>query len=138
MARTWFVYIIECCDGSLYTGITVDLVARFEAHRAGRGARYMRLHPPRRMLAAEACADRSAASRAEYRIKQLTPTRQARLGAAHPLMATGMIVFSHANSFGAATYGRLFDGWRAAGHEVAAVEHFGHDAQFPSTVAGRA
>lgn len=42
-----------------------------------------------------------------------------------------MIVFSHANSFGAATYGRLFDGWRAAGHEVAAVEHFGHDAQFP-------
>jgi predicted GIY-YIG superfamily endonuclease len=71
MSKTWFVYIVECMDGSLYTGITVDLVARFEAHRSGRGARYMRAHPPRRLLAAQACADRSAASRAEYRIKQL-------------------------------------------------------------------
>jgi predicted GIY-YIG superfamily endonuclease len=71
VAKTWFVYIVECMDGSLYTGITVDLVARFEAHRSGRGARYMRAHPPRRLLAAQACADRSAASRAEYRIKQL-------------------------------------------------------------------
>jgi pimeloyl-ACP methyl ester carboxylesterase len=42
-----------------------------------------------------------------------------------------MIVFSHANSYCASTYRRLFDGWRAAGHEVAAIEHFGHDAQFP-------
>jgi putative endonuclease len=71
VAKTWFVYIVECMDGSLYTGITVDLAARFEAHRSGRGARYMRAHPPRRLLAAEACADRSAASRAEYHIKQL-------------------------------------------------------------------
>ena len=88
MARTWFVYIIECRDGSLYTGITVDLVARFEAHRAGRGARYLRAHPPRRMLAAEACADRSAASRAEYCIKQLTPTRKRDWARAHPLMTS--------------------------------------------------
>ena len=42
-----------------------------------------------------------------------------------------MIVFSHANSYGASTYRRLFEGWRAAGHEIAAVEHFGHDAQYP-------
>jgi len=70
--KTWFVYLIECSDGCLYTGITVDLASRFEAHRQGRGARYMRLHPPLRMLAAEAHADRSAASKAEYRIKQLT------------------------------------------------------------------
>lgn len=42
-----------------------------------------------------------------------------------------MIVFSHANSYGASTYRRVFDGWRAAGHEVAAIEHYGHDAQFP-------
>ncbi len=42
-----------------------------------------------------------------------------------------MIVFSHANSYSASTYRQLFDGWRAAGHEVAAVEHFGHDTQFP-------
>lgn len=42
-----------------------------------------------------------------------------------------MIVFSHANSFSAATYGRLFAAWRAAGHEVAAIEHFGHDPNYP-------
>jgi putative endonuclease len=69
--KTWFVYLIECVDGSLYTGITIDLASRFEAHRDGRGARYMRLHPPLRMLAAEAHPDRSSASKAEYRIKQL-------------------------------------------------------------------
>jgi putative endonuclease len=69
--KTWFVYLIECVDGSLYTGITVDLASRFKAHQEGRGARYMRLHPPLRMLAAEAHPDRSSASKAEYRIKQL-------------------------------------------------------------------
>jgi putative endonuclease len=71
-STTWFVYLIECTDGCLYTGITVDLAARFKAHREGRGARYMRLHPPLRLLAAEVHPDRSAASKAEYRIKQLT------------------------------------------------------------------
>ncbi|OHC64047.1 MAG: nuclease [Rhodocyclales bacterium RIFCSPLOWO2_02_FULL_63_24] len=71
--KTWFVYLIECVDGSLYTGITVDLASRFKAHQEGRGARYMRLHPPLRMLAAEVHPDRSAASKAEYRIKRLSP-----------------------------------------------------------------
>jgi pimeloyl-ACP methyl ester carboxylesterase len=42
-----------------------------------------------------------------------------------------MIIFSHANSYSASTYGRLFEGWRAAGQAVAAVEHFGHDSRFP-------
>lgn len=71
-SRTWFVYLVECRDGSLYTGITVDLESRFAAHRDGRGARCMRMHAPVRMLAAEAHPDRSAASKAEYRIKRLT------------------------------------------------------------------
>lgn len=72
LSKTWFVYLIECADGSLYTGITVDLAARFKAHREGRGARYMRLHPPARLLAAQAHPNRSAASKAEYQIKRLT------------------------------------------------------------------
>lgn len=42
-----------------------------------------------------------------------------------------MIVFSHANSYSATTYRHLFDGWRSAGHPVAAVGHFGHDESFP-------
>lgn len=49
----------------------------------------------------------------------------------HYLDLNPMIVFSHANSYSASTYRQLFDGWRAAGHEVTAIEHFGHDARFP-------
>lgn len=89
--KTWFVYLIECADGSLYTGITVDLASRFQAHREGRGARYMRLHPPLRLLAAEEHADRSAASKAEYRIKQLTAAEKrayATRMTANPLAST--------------------------------------------------
>jgi putative endonuclease len=69
----WFVYLIECKDGSIYTGIAVDVAARYAAHLSGKGARYTRSHPPRRLLAAIEYADRSAASRAEYQIKQMSP-----------------------------------------------------------------
>lgn len=72
MSKPWFLYIIECVDGSLYTGITVDVEGRYAAHCQGKGARYTRSHPPRQLLGYECHADRSAASKAEYRIKQLT------------------------------------------------------------------
>ncbi len=70
--KTWYLYLIECTDGSIYTGITVDVIARYEAHRNGSGARYTRSHPPARLLGVETHLDRSAASKAEHRIKQLT------------------------------------------------------------------
>lgn len=70
--KPWYLYLIECIDGSIYTGIAVDVAARYAAHCAGKGARYTRAHPPRRLLACESHADRSAASKAEYRIKQLS------------------------------------------------------------------
>ena len=70
---SWFVYLIECKDGSIYTGIAVDVKARYAAHMNGKGARYTRSHPPRRLLAAVEFPDRSEASKAEYRIKQLSP-----------------------------------------------------------------
>lgn len=76
MAKSWFVYLIECTDGSIYTGITVDVAARYSAHLAGKGARYTRSHPPCRLLGAGAHPDRSAAARAEYRIKQLSPAEK--------------------------------------------------------------
>jgi putative endonuclease len=67
----WFVYVIECEDGSLYTGIALDPQARFAAHAAGKGARYTRSHRPRRLLLALAFPDRSSASKAEYRVKRM-------------------------------------------------------------------
>ena len=71
--KTWFLYLIECRDGSIYTGITVDVAARYAAHAGGKGARYTRSHPPRRLLAAVDYADRSSASAAEYAVKNLSP-----------------------------------------------------------------
>lgn len=71
-AQSWHLYLIECLDGSIYTGITVDIVARYAAHLAGKGARYTRSHPPARLLATLACPDRSSAAQMEYRVKQLS------------------------------------------------------------------
>ena len=67
----WYVYLIECRDGSVYTGITTEVQRRYAQHVAGKGARYTRSHPPARLLGHCACTDRADASRIEYRIKQL-------------------------------------------------------------------
>ncbi len=75
-SKPWFLYLIECCDGSIYTGITVDVAARYAAHCAGKGARYTRSHTPSRLLGIECHPDRSTASKAEYRIKQLSAAKK--------------------------------------------------------------
>jgi putative endonuclease len=72
MRKSWFLYLIECEDRSLYTGIAVDVEARYAAHLKGTGARYTRSHPPKKLLAAVEFASRSAASKAEYHVKQMT------------------------------------------------------------------
>ncbi|RNF82651.1 GIY-YIG nuclease family protein [Lysobacter psychrotolerans] len=79
--RPWFLYLIECRDGSVYTGISTDVQRRYDQHVAGKGARYTRSHPPVRLLAQFEYADRAAASRAEYAIKQLTPAKKRALAA---------------------------------------------------------
>ncbi len=82
--RPWFLYLIECADGSIYTGITTDVAARYAAHAEGKGARYTRAHPPARLLGWEAHPDRSTASKAEYRIKRLTAAAKRAYAAALP------------------------------------------------------
>ncbi|KVE39293.1 GIY-YIG nuclease family protein [Burkholderia sp. TSV86] len=73
---SWYLYLIECADGSVYTGITTDVAARFAQHVQGKGARYTRARKPRAVLASFELADRSSASRAEYRVKQLTAAQK--------------------------------------------------------------
>ena len=68
----WFVYILRCGDGTLYTGITDDVEKRLAAHRAGKGAKYTRGRGPLELVYTEAFPDRSAASKREYGIKQMT------------------------------------------------------------------
>jgi len=72
----WSLYLIECVDGSIYTGIAVDVAARYALHARGKGARCTRAHPPRRLLATVNYPDRSSALKAEYRIKQLSAAQK--------------------------------------------------------------
>lgn len=83
-AKAWYLYLLECADGSLYTGITVDVAKRYGAHAAGKGGRYTRSHPPRRIVAVIEFADRSAASVAEYEVKKLSTAAKRELCSRHP------------------------------------------------------
>jgi putative endonuclease len=67
----WYLYVLACGDGSLYTGITNDLVRRVGEHQAGRGGRYTRAHLPVEPVAAWAFPDRSEATSAEAAFKRL-------------------------------------------------------------------
>jgi putative endonuclease len=69
----WYLYLIECSDDSVYTGITTDVGRRWRQHASGKGARYTRMRPPRRLLAVVEFDDRAQASGAEYALKRLTP-----------------------------------------------------------------
>lgn len=72
-ATVWCVYIVQCADGTLYTGITTDPARRLQEHNIGtpRGARYTHTRRPVTLAYTEAALDRAAASRREWAIKQL-------------------------------------------------------------------
>ena len=67
----WYVYILRCGDGTLYTGATDDVGRRLAAHRAGRGAKYTRGRGPLELVYVEEQLDKSAALRREWEIKRL-------------------------------------------------------------------
>lgn len=67
----WTVYILECADATLYTGITNDLAGRLEKHASGAGAKYTRGRGPYKVLYREDVGTRSAATKREAAIKAL-------------------------------------------------------------------
>ena len=71
-----FMYVIECADGSLYTGYSPDVQARFAAHQAGTGAKYTRGRGPLNLLAVAEFATKHDAMSAEYRFKRLSRDRK--------------------------------------------------------------
>ena len=71
MESIWYLYILRCKDGTLYTGITTDVEKRLEAHRTGRGAKYTRGRGPLELVYREECGDHSAALKRELEIKKL-------------------------------------------------------------------
>ena len=68
----WYVYILRCGDGTLYTGITRDVERRLEAHRQGKGAKYTRGRGPLELAYQDKCGTHSEALKREYAIKQLS------------------------------------------------------------------
>jgi len=68
--QIWWLYVLECQGGVLYTGIAKDVDARFEAHVNGTGAIFTRLNRPVRILGKATMATKGAALRAEYAFKQ--------------------------------------------------------------------
>lgn len=71
----YYVYLLRCADGTLYTGFTNDLARRLAAHNAGKGAKYTRSRLPVELVYWENFSNKSSALRREYAIKQL-PRRQ--------------------------------------------------------------
>lgn len=75
----YFVYILECKDGTLYTGITNDLTKRLEAHKNGTGAKYTRSHPPKKIVYSEKYRTKGRALKREAKIKRLSHPEKLRL-----------------------------------------------------------
>ena len=75
----WYLYILRCGDGTLYTGITNDISARLKAHASGKGAKYTRGRGPLELVYQERQESYSAALKREYQVKQLTRAQKMKL-----------------------------------------------------------
>ena len=75
----WYVYILECSDGTLYTGITNNVNKRLITHNKGKGAKYTRSRLPVKLRALFNAEDRSKASKEEYKIKQMSRAEKMKL-----------------------------------------------------------
>lgn len=77
--ETWYLYILQCGDGSFYTGITKDIERRLSEHSSGKGARYTRSRIPLTLVYQETCPNRSAALIRECSVKALPRKEKERL-----------------------------------------------------------
>lgn len=79
LPRRYFVYLLECADGSLYTGVTTDIERRFEEHQKGTGGHYTRARGARAIVYTEEHPDRSSAQKREAEIKKWTREQKVQL-----------------------------------------------------------
>ena len=86
--KTWFVYMIRCDNGSLYTGSTNNVIRRWHKHRSGDGAKYLQAHNPTSVVYVEEHPDRSQACKREYEIKQLSKKKKESLVSNNDLSCT--------------------------------------------------
>ena len=67
----WYLYLLRCGDGTLYCGIALDVQARLDQHREGKGAKYTRGRGPLELAFTEACGTRSEALKREREVKRM-------------------------------------------------------------------
>ena len=79
MEGNWYLYILRCGDGTLYTGITNDVERRLAAHRAGKGAKYTRGRGPLKLVYREELPNHSAALKREYEVKSMSRQEKEKL-----------------------------------------------------------
>jgi len=72
MKKQWCVYLLECEDGSFYTGVTNDVDSRMNAHAIGKGSKYVYKKGFKQLLRVKPCKDKSDACKCEYIIKKLS------------------------------------------------------------------
>lgn len=90
----WFLYVLKCCDDSLYTGITKDLEKRLKQHQSGKGAKYTRAKLPVEMMSYTAVScDQGEALKKEYEFKQLTKKQKLKF------ISLGLSSFLYKQSF---------------------------------------
>jgi putative endonuclease len=78
-SERWYVYVLECCDGTLYTGVTNDPEARLKAHQGGKGAKYTRGRLPVRVVGVPFVGSKGEALSEERRIKRMSRAVKLRL-----------------------------------------------------------
>ena len=76
LPKPWFVYMLRCSNGCLYTGITTDVQKRLNVHNAGKGSAYVRAHRLAKLVAFTASESRSTASSLEYSVKSLSRAKK--------------------------------------------------------------
>ena len=91
MTTGYFLYVVECADGTLYTGYAVDVTRRISAHNAGRGAKYTRSRLPVSLIYCEEFETKHDAMSAEFRFKRLS--RKEKLARIEQARAMGVSVF---------------------------------------------
>ncbi len=75
----WYLYLVRCGDGSLYTGVTTDVDRRFKAHQEAQGAKYLKGRGPLALVYREKIGDKRLAFRAEHAVKRWPRDRKERL-----------------------------------------------------------
>lgn len=75
----WYVYLLECSDGSLYCGITNDINRRVDTHNKGKGAKYTKNRLPVKIFYTESVSNKSEAAKREYQIKKMSRENKLKL-----------------------------------------------------------